>query len=63
MPLSDIALNDTERSYTVCLVGVMYASKRICGRAGFSALRAVFLLLCSDQSVLNFELLENKFLH
>ena len=44
IPLSDIALNDTERSYTVCVVGVLYAFKRICGRAGFSALRAVFLL-------------------
>ena len=43
MPLSDIALIDTERSYTVCMVGVMYASKRICGRAGFSSLRTVFL--------------------
>ncbi len=43
---SDLTLKDTEhseRSYTVCVVGGLYASKIVCGWAGISALWAVFL--------------------
>ncbi len=40
---SDLTLNYTERLHTVCVVGDLYASKRMCGLAGLSALRAVFL--------------------
>ncbi len=40
-----LTMNDTGRSHTVCLVGDLYVSKRMCGLAGFSALRAVFLFI------------------